>query len=71
MTTLIERVSDRFLEWFVPGAEAAAMDRCGCECIQCCVWQQGLMSGRKCYDCISGHRCGCELNGRSCPPIGR
>ncbi|SEF94504.1 hypothetical protein SAMN05444920_1011081 [Nonomuraea solani] len=68
MKALLERWSDRLLENFVPKATASALDRCNCDCIPCCVFVNGRnYRGKLCYDCISGHRCGCTNLWTDCP----
>ncbi|MFG6192717.1 hypothetical protein [Nonomuraea sp. JJY05] len=65
---LLEQLSDRLLQKVVPQATASAIDRCNCECIPCCIWIGNRnYRGKLCYDCISGHRCGCASFGTDCP----
>lgn len=67
MIALLTRASDALLVRFAPKVTASAAERCNCTCVACCIFHNGAYrAGKKCYDCISGHRCGCHLNGRYC-----
>ncbi|RJL33446.1 hypothetical protein [Bailinhaonella thermotolerans] len=57
MTKLLNQVSDRLLQRFVPKADALAGGRCGCNCGNYFCNSGKCTMCRYCSDCLSGGNC--------------